>query len=334
MFLLSIYGYANKIPFDIVSVASLVKESGEFFPQRKFELHFSALQRLIDDVKLEPTCFFLNRNEPKGLKDVWGTSQIKEEHSDSIISGLAQGFVNISPSNISKLISLRELFKTQGARGKLADIGLGRGLPTLADDFLPRKDISGDIGEAPLVDSFRDFWNKNEREKLESLALLLALDEFEKLHSDLNYKRILRAFWKAQRNEFKVEGIDDLKTRLNELINNIYTIRKVEKTAQTDFGLMIVFDNDDEIHIKSMEGLKLLVGISFDEPSPNYMLSLYLQATLDEVETAVNNLLKESSEIGKSLSNLKDRASNLITDVKGNGEILSFIQDNVKNREH
>jgi len=329
LFLLSLYGYENKIPFDISVVTHQITESKEFFAQRKFELHYSAVQRLIEDVKLIPACYFLNRNEPNGMKDVWGISKISEDSSDSVIAGLAQSFFRVSLSNINKLIPLRELFKTEGSKGKLAEIGLRRGLPTLADRFLPRKDISGNIGDAPLVESLRDFWNNDEREKLQTLALLLTLEDFEKLHADANYKRILRAFWRAERNDFRVEDMADLKRRSAELVNKIEQISKIEQTALKEFGLTIIFDNRDEILAKSKDGLLALSGLSFDELLPNYIFSLYLKGVLDETETRVNNVLKDMSEISKHLVNLRSRAKNLLAKFKEDKEVLELIKNKI-----
>lgn len=226
------------------------------------------------------------------MKDVWGISKISEESSDSVIAGLAQGFFKISPPNINKLIPLRELFKTEGSKGKLTEIGVRRGLPTLADRFLPRKDIGGDIGDAPLVESLRDFW-------------------------------------KTERNDFKAEDLADLKRRLAELVNKIEQIGKIEQTALTGFGLTIVFDRRDEILVKSKDGLSVLSGISFDESLPNYILSLYLKGVLEEAETSVNNVLKDMSEIGQHLGNLRDRSKKLLANFKEDKEVLDLIKNKI-----
>jgi len=73
------------------------------------------------------------------------------------VAGLALSFYNLTPSDETNLISIRELFRTKEKRGELADIKVGKGLPTLADDLLPRKDRQGEIVDSPSVDDLRNY---------------------------------------------------------------------------------------------------------------------------------------------------------------------------------
>lgn len=329
LFSLSLYGYENRIPFDVQNVERQIRASQELLSQKKFELHYSALRELIEDAKPIPRSFLVNKIEPKGMKDVWGASQIGEDDVEVAVAGLAQSFLPMSSLNRSRLISLRELFRTKDRRGKLADIKVGQSLPTLSDDLLPRKDRSGKIVDAPSVDRLKGFWDRDERENLGKLAFLLPLEEFEKLHPDPNYKRIVRAFWKATREEFDVGMIDDLRRRVNEMTSKIGNIQEVEKKARKDFGLGIIFSGDDENAVKSLEGLRELIGISFDEKLPNYILQLYFEATLKRIESSVNALYRDTAQISSKLKSLETQVNEVINSIKDKKESLDFIKDKI-----
>jgi len=127
------------------------------------------------------------------------------------VAGLALSFYNLTPSDETNLISIRELFRTKEKRGELADIKVGKGLPTLADDLLPRKD------------SLRNFWSKDEMEGSDKLSRLLDL-HFKKLIDNTNYKKVLEAFWRATRDKFNTVGIVEIKGRLEEVLKlRVYT---------------------------------------------------------------------------------------------------------------
>jgi len=225
IFLLSLYGYENIIPYNIHNIAESIKSSREVLLKKKFELYYAALNELIKDNKPSPEYFFEEKPEPKGLSDVWGISQLKEE--DIAVAGLALAFYNISPNDRRNLILIRELFRTKEKRGDLADIKVGKGLPTLADDLLPRKDRKGRVVDASSVENLKDFWTREEKEKLDRLARLLELSEFKKLSDDANRKRILEAFWRATRDEFDIKDIRGLKGRLKEVIKKLESIHEI-----------------------------------------------------------------------------------------------------------
>ena len=154
-FLLSLYGYESRVPYNIDNIAEYIRTSQQdILLKKKFELYYTALSDLIEDNKPTPKCFFREKPEPKGLSDIWGSTQLKEE--EVAIAGLALSFYKLIPKDEANLISLRELFRTKEKRGELADIKVGRGLPTLADDLLPRKDRQGEIVDSPSVDDLRN----------------------------------------------------------------------------------------------------------------------------------------------------------------------------------
>ncbi|EHP89537.1 hypothetical protein [Methanotorris formicicus] len=68
----------------------------------------------------------------------------------SIISGLSLAFYNLSFKDKENLSKLRGLFKTDRPKGKCSNLGIGRGLPTLADHLLLRmKD--GNVEDSPSI---------------------------------------------------------------------------------------------------------------------------------------------------------------------------------------
>lgn len=322
LFLLSLYGYANKIPFDIAMIKNTILSKQEILLKKKFELYYKGLEEILEDNKPIPKIFF-GKKQIKGLNDIWGVNQLKEK--EVAVAGLALAFYKVSPTDKDNLISIRDLFRTKDHRGPLADVKVGRGLPTLADDLLPRKDKGGQIVDAPSVDNLKDYWSKDEKEKLEILARLLELSEFEKLSDSDDYRRILEAFWKAIRDEFDDRNIQDLKRRIRELIKKLDFIQKVEKDCQKDLGLKILFEDTQENIINALDGLKKLIDISFADKLPNFILKMYLEAILDKVENVILNLHSEVQKVNEKMDELKKNGSKIIDYLKDKKEILTFL---------
>ncbi len=326
IFLLSLYGYENnnRIPYNIYDIAKNIKMSQEILQKKKFELYYAALNELVKDNEPKPIHLFEQKPEPKGLKDVWGTTQLKEE--DVAIAGLGLSFYKLSTDDIANLISLRELFRTKEKRGDLADIKVGKGLPTLADDLLPRKDKLGKIVNSSSVEDLKDLWLKDEKGKLDRLSMLLELSEFKKLSSNDNYKRILEAFWGSMRNEFDIDGIDGLKIRLREVTKNLEFIQEVEMKCKDDLKLSLMFGDQENV-VKSLDGFKKLFGLSFKSKLPNFILKLYLEATLNKIETTVYKLHNDVQRISRKTEELDKSVNEIIKYLFNKKEILDFISD-------
>ena len=267
IFLLSLYGYESRVPYDIDSIAEDIRTSQDILLKKKFELYYTALRDIIEDNKPTPKCFFREKPEPKGLSDIWGSTQLKEE--EVAVAGLALSFYKLIPKDEANLISLRELFRTKEKRGELADIKVGRGLPTLADDLLPRKDRRGEIVDSPSVDDLKDFWSDDEREGLDKLSRLLDLQDFKKLIDDTNYKRVLEAFWRATRDEFDTVGIDEIKRRLEEVLRKLEFIQNVESEFNRNSKLHLIYGDQENV-VKSIDGLRKLVNLSFERAPKIY----------------------------------------------------------------
>jgi len=325
VFLLSLYGYENRIPYNISNIAQTIKPSQDILLKKKFELYHTALNELLEDNKPTPTSFFGEKSELKGLSDIWGTSQLKEE--DVAVVGLALAFYNISPKDIANLLLIRELFRTKERRGDLADIKVGRGLPTLADDLLPRKDRKGRIVDAPSVKSLRDFWSKDEEGKLDKLARLLELSEFKKLGYDANHKRTLEAFWRAMREKFDLRNTKELNRRLEEVIKKLEFIQEIEKKYKEDLELTLNFEKTQENIVETLDGLKKLVRMSFEGNLPKFIIRLLLEAILNKTENVVNILHNEVQRIDSKVESLKGKVSNIIKYLSSEKEISDFISD-------
>jgi hypothetical protein len=218
------------------------------------------------------------------------------------------------------------LFRTK-QRGELADIKVGGGLPSLADDLLPRRDIKGNWTDAPVVEKLKDFWNRDEREKLEKLVMLVPLEAFKSLHLDPNYKRLLEAVWRANRNYFEMGEVNNLKRRLGEVISRLESIQRVEKKAQDKFKLGISFEDKYENIVKSLEGLKELAALNFNGKLPNHIFQLYLDAVFSRVEHHVLNIYRTIQGIDSKLDTLSREANSLIEQLKDKREIKDFIGD-------
>jgi len=323
-FLLSLYGYEDKFPYNIDSIAENIKVSQDILLKKKFELYYKALKDLIEDNKPIPKHFFKNKPELKGLSDVWGYKQLKEDNV--AVAGLSLSFYNLPPDDKVNLISLRELFRTKERRGELADIRVGKGLPTLADDLLPRKDRRGMVLDAPSIEDLKKFWSNDEKQDLDKLARLLDLIDFKKLSEDINYKRILEAFWRATRDEFDTKEIDEIKRKLEDIIQKLEFIEKVESELNRNLKLRLIFGDQENI-VKSLHGLKKLVDLSFHTKLSKYIYKLYVEAVLNRIEGPVNKLYSDIQRISEKVEELETLIRRIIEYISEKTEVLDFISD-------
>ncbi len=323
-FLLSLYDYKSKVPYDIDSIAEDIRISQDILLKKKFELYYTALKDLVENNKPTPKHFFRGKPGLKGLSDVWGSTQLKEE--EVAVAGLALSFYDLTSNDEVNLISLRELYRTKEKRGELADIKVGKGLPTLADDLLPRKDRKGRITDSPSVDDLKNFWSKDEIKALDKLSRLLDLQDFKKLIEDLNYKRVLEAFWRATRDEFNTTGISEIKRRLEEVIRKLEFIQDVELKFNRDLKLRLIFGNQENI-VKSLDGLKKLVNLSFKKKLPKFIHKLYLTETLNKIETPVSRLYNDIQRIERGVKELESEINRVIKYLSDKKDILDFLSD-------
>jgi len=324
-FLLSLYGYGSRVPYNIDSIAEDIRTGQDILLKKKFELYYTALSDLIEDNKPKPKHFFRGKPEPKGLSDVWGSTQLKEE--EVAVAGLALSFYNLIPNDEANLISIRELFRTKEKRGELADIKVGKGLPTLADDLLPRKDRRGKIVDSPSVDDLKNFWSEDEKESLDKLSRLLDLQDFKKLIDDANHKRVLEAFWRATRDEFNTVGIDEIKRRLKEVIRKLEFIQNVESEFNRELKLRLGLGDQEENIVKSLDGLRKLVNLSFNRKLPKFVHKLYLTETLNKIETPVNRLYSNIQRVERKVKDLEREISGVIKYLSDKKDILDFLSD-------
>jgi len=249
---------------------------------------------------------------------------LKEE--EVAVAGLALSFYKLIPKDEANLISLRELFRTKEKRGELADIKVGRGLPTLADDLLPRKDRQGEIVDSPSVDDLKDFWSDDEREGLDKLSRLLDLQDFKKLIDDTNYKRVLEAFWRATRDEFDTVGIDEIKRRLEEVLRKLEFIQNVESEFNRNSKLHLIYGDQENV-VKSIDGLRKLVNLSFERELPRFIHKLYLTATLNKIETPVNRLYSDIQRVERKVKGLEGEIGKVIEYLSDKKDVLDFLSD-------
>jgi len=330
LFLLSLPSESTEIPYKLSYVINELKSKGDFWQKRKIEIYYMALEDIIQNNRPNPRYFFKDRGTPTGLTDVWGDTQLSQE--DVAVAGLALAFYRIPPTEKKDLIKLRSRFKTARPRGLLADLKIGGGLPTLADDLLPRKDTTGYIIDSPSVESLKDFWTKEEQNELRTLVMLLDLSEFKKLSNDSNYKRVLEAFWRAKRNDFDVEDreINNMKRRLEDVAKKLEKILKVIDKWRRDLQLNLVLNEKENI-IKDdvLRGLSDLLNLSFNTKLSKYIYNLYLKSTLDKTETTVNSLYNDIKDVDNEIEDLKDRITSIIEYIRTKRILLEFISDKI-----
>lgn len=333
LFLLSLPSEDIKIPYNFDEIIDDIKSNKNisFWTARKIEIYKNALDKLIQENNPHPWLFFPENRELAGRKNIWGENQLKEK--EVAVAGLALAFYDIRRDK-KNLIELRNLFKTQSPRGKLADIKVGGGLPTLADDILPRKDRRGRLTHSSCIEGIKRFWTTEEKEKLKELARLLSLDHFLKLGgNEEDYKRVLEALWRAERDEFDVDDskLDSLKNRLEEILKKLEKILNTLKEWSRAYKITIIFKDDYEKLLvdDTLNGLEKFYKLQFKSKLGKYIYYLYLKAILEKVEGKISNIYREIDEIKNDIKELKSGMEDLIEEISKDNILIDFLSDKI-----
>ncbi len=163
----------------------------------------------------------------------WGTQL---SHRNTIVTGLSLAFCNLTDEDKDNLIEIKQLFNsTQANRGTLADITPSYNLVDIANSFL----LTNNGNLMSYVKNVSMLWDNETKTQLEILALMVSLDDFLLLSDNLHYKKILEAFWRAKRNEFKFteeepfyNGIDELKQDMLAIIDKLHNIKSIINDLQ------------------------------------------------------------------------------------------------------
>jgi len=335
-FLLSASGELDDIPGDLMEILKEFKENKEdLLLSRRAEIYGKTLNDTVQDSLPKPELIY--KGKPPYSEKVWGNNQIG--HRKVAISGVALVFANLKPEEKLLLADIRELFKG-GREGKgIGDLRFlisgreapGRGGHTrLPDRLLPYRTKGGKIRDTEIVEGLRNYWRKDEKEKLEDLARILRLDDFLKLHPDEDVNRLLEAIWRVTRKEFDIEEeeIQNISVKLkNEIIPTLEKCYNLEKRANT-FGLDGIDFGEYERSVKSLSGFKRLsevINRSSKSSEVVKSIIILLSENIEEIEDEITELDDLCSDTEWALEDLQESAENLKRNFSEYRKAMKFL---------
>jgi len=199
-FLISLVGELDEtLPADLEEILDELAESGDPILERKVNIYRESFERLIIGTISSPTTF-CDQDVP--YTHVWGRDQIGNR--EAVIPAVAQAYrEETSDKDIELLAELGALFESGGQLNFLAT---GKaGYVTVAKDLLP---LHGrEYEHQQVIKNLRRYFD-NESE-LRTLAQLVPEETFRKLSENENKDRLLTAFWRATREEFNADNIQE-----------------------------------------------------------------------------------------------------------------------------
>ncbi len=324
-FLLSLYGIADDNHLE--TIEKIVMEKKETMIKRKFSIYYDSLRRWIDELKLNPITFFKNKGELNGASHTWGSNQLKEEKV--AIAGLSLVFEqSLTGKEKEDIVSIRNLFRTTGKKGLLAQLKVGKGRPTLADDMLLRDNYE-QVLDSPIIQELKNFWNENEKNMLKRLVYMLSLNDFKKLGSNTNESRFLEALWRVKQDDFELGDIDGLRLKISDLKDKINHIIEGSTKIQNDFGLYITIENNKDkiINLDIVNGLDKFLEIKPDNKFMKFIYEIFGEGILQE-ESDVNSIDKKFSQLEDLIKNISDNHKKLEDYLSGEKEgemVLKFM---------
>jgi len=233
-FLLSAAGeLAGNIPGELTNMLqAFASDKDDIVLSRKSTIYAEAIDELVRADMPMPSLFF--RSAPPGADSTWGIDYIGNRAL--AVSGCALAFADMNQADKECLAQLRDLFKS-GKEGKgvgylHAFVVPGRaGHTSLVDDLMPRYVKRRGVRDAPVVGRLIEYLS-NAQKQLSELARLISREQFSKLSTGEDEKRLLEAFWRATRGEFDEGELSPLVQQLqNEVIPGVEEANEVESRA-------------------------------------------------------------------------------------------------------
>lgn len=318
-FLLSAAGeIEGEVPGDLHLYLKSFKENKEdILLSRKSEIYSEAINEIIRSYFLRPNAY--SKGTPPDAVDVWGKTKIRDR--DPMVAGVALAFADLTSKQKQLLAEIMELFKG-GREGKgigdLRPLLPSGGLPTLADDLLPRYGRRRELKDSEPISRLKGYWRNHERGELVELARILSLEHFLKLHSDEDMRRLLEALWRTVRLEFDFKGIETLiQTFEKDVLPVLKECHKLERDGVSNFGLSGINFEAKENLVKAKDGFEKLLKVAqaavVDEgsasPLVRYLVKIFMRAL--NVESDIRELESFLSSAKRALEELNAAGNNL-----------------------
>jgi len=318
-FLLSAAGeIIGEAPGDLHQHLKSFKDNKEdILLSRKSEIYSEAINEIIRTHLLRPNTYY--KGTPPDAIDIWGKTKIRDR--DPMVAGVALAFADLTSNEKELLAQTMELFKG-GREGKgvgdLRPLLPSGGLPTLADDLLPRYGRKGELKDSEPITRLKGYWRDHERYELVELARILSLENFLKLHPDEDMSRLFEALWKTVRLEFDFKGIETIVQTLEKMILPVLKeCHQLENEGVSNFGLNGIDFEDKENLAKAKDGFEKLVKIAkgaiADEggasPLVRYIIKIFMDSL--NVESDIRELESLLNGAKRALEDLKVAGNNL-----------------------
>lgn len=285
---------------------------------RKSEIYSEAIYEIIK-ISLPSPKTYCEEPLPDAVA-VWGKTAIANRYP--MVSGIALAFEDLTREERQLLADLRELFKG-GREGKgvgdLHTLLSGTGLPTLADDLLPRYGAKKELKDSEPISRLNGYWREDEKTNLIELARILSLEHFLKFHPEEDLNRLLEALWRAVREEFDFEGLESMiRVFDQDVLPVLKECRELERKVTSDFGLSGIDFEDSESLVKAKGGFEKLVDLGkstlVDEGTAAPLLRCIAKTLVSSlnVESNVRKVGSLANSVKRALEELTTAGENLV----------------------
>lgn len=331
-FLLSASGeIEERIPGSLMETLTTLREDKtDPILSRKAKVYFESIYQLVKGSTPRPLSSWIGA--PPDSETLWGKRQIGDRNI--VVPNIALAYADIKLQEKKLIAQLHELFKG-GREGKGTGelhFGLPRGgYISMATDVLPRFE-KDELKEAPPILRLRTYF-KGESE-LTSLVRLVPLGSFLKLEGEEDLNRLLEAFWRAIRDDFDSDGLDDLLLWLErDVLATIGEALGLEERAINFLKIEGIDFEDSEQLVRAKSGIERLIEgtrtILTSKSSAASLLkalhklyAIHLMDLQSEVVT-LQNLTKDADN---SLNELQEACENLKKNYWEYGKAVQFAE--------
>ncbi len=295
-FLLSVWELHKEVPVRWADLKNRFQASEDYYARRKFELYGSAIEEVLADIDrtLQPTSFIAGKKEPEGIQRVWGDGYLKDAEIavTILLLGLLSEKGRLSSRDEQQLLKLSTIVRNIQSEETLREILQERsGLATLIQQLpSPRKSpLSGGISRKQYLREIAEFFADSEYAALRQLARFVELEDFYRLAPSENYRRLLEAVWRLERQSFtqKRQRFEELRQRFQSIYEGMQKLQQHRQHLADQLGVPIagfvpLLSHDttgaDTVQ-KWMPWMQQLSEIEFEEAALRHLMVLLLGAS-------------------------------------------------------
>ncbi len=332
-FLLSVWELHKEVPVQWADLKDRFQASEDYYARRKFELYGAALEGILQEVEssITPRYFIVGREKLEGEDRCWGDGYLRDREIAVMILllGLLTKDGKLSSQDRERLIRLRGIVQEMKKEDVFKPLFQRPGISTLID-YIPSERIPKYLQEVNL------FFSEPKYTALRQLIRNVGLDDFCRLATSENDKRLLEAAWRLERQYFS--SGQEFEKLLRQFRSIYYRMQELQKQRKHLAGQLGISEGeifplssgqaDDEP--KWIQWMQQLSELEFEEKALHHLMEvLFVRSELEQgFSQALRHLQQKILEFESRLQETRQKAEDIGKKFRENPLLQEFLKEN------